>query len=189
MLSNLRPKLVNAGCRLGPLSRLMVAILAGMFAFGTNLADVESYSLTGFRLDHRSVTYSCGSTELREAVQAWADVSKLTDGGCSSSPDIRLEIVSSNDWAYGDALGVARPGYVAISQAEEHSANLYVHEVGHALGLGHSSESFGELDLIKRSSAMFFICCNPINSDDVAGIVSLYGSETNRYFLANVSVE
>ncbi len=136
-----------------------------------------------------AVSYSCGSAELRQAVQAWADVSKLTDGGCSSNPDILLEIIPENAWTYGEALGVARPGYVAISKAEENSTELYVHEVGHALGLGHSSEDFGDLNLTTRSAAMFFICCHPMNSDDIAGIVSLYGSETYRYFLASVAAE
>lgn len=123
------------------------------------------------RFPENRVTYSCGSPEMRDAVRMWASVSAIEDGGCASNPDIVLVI--PEQWEGGPFVwGMASPSRpqatVWIRRDHEHDLGVYVHEVGHALGLGHSSD---------KDAAMNEWCCNPLNSDDVAGIQTLYGAD------------
>lgn len=146
---------------------------------------LSAYTLTGSKWDHKAITYSCGNPALAQAVKDWAAVSALEDGGCSANPDIILQVV--DPWPYGaNIAGVAGWASVGgkttgcvISVKPTGVAHMGVitHEVGHCLGLGHSSEAFNEPNAAYRNASMYYACCNTIGADDRAGIVALYGPE------------
>lgn len=64
------------------------------------------------------------------------------------------------------------------------AAELFGHELGHALGIGHSSENNGELrGSVLREAMMFFLIKNDgrgaqVNSDDIGAARRLYRSES-----------
>ena len=125
---------------------------------------------------HTAITYTCGSPTLQQAVQSWAKVSALTDGGCSAQPDIQMVVL--NPWPYPrEVAGVAGGGILWVRVDTQAHLGVVTHEVGHVLGLGHSDDP---------KANMYWLCCNPISSDDIAGIVALYGppeAEVYRVFL------
>lgn len=134
----------------------------------------SAYETWGAKFDHTAITYSCGSPELQQAVQEWAAVSGLTDGGCAEQADIVLRVLSP--WPYsftylgmatyaGDSQTILTATVVLRSDTQRHYG-VILHEVGHTLGLAHSSDP---------TSAMYYLCCNTMNADDIAGIQSLYG--------------
>lgn len=61
------------------------------------------------------------------------------------------------------------------------AAELFGHEVGHTLGIGHSSERSGEPSSVLREALMYFLIKNDgrgarLNSDDVTAARFLYGT-------------
>lgn len=183
--------LVESPCHPGP-SPFILALLLIIVGYAATVRDATAYTLTGFRFDHSEITYSCGSPELQQAVREWAAVSGLIDGGCSAIPDITLTVVA-------DALipppfaGYGGAGHIWLSERAQHHYGIMLHETGHALGLGHSAESL-TAPYVHRNAAMFYLCCNPINEDDIAGISALYGPEptpppATRVFLAQIGTD
>lgn len=164
------------------------SILVGLFMALVLCSEANAYTLTGFRFDHLRITYSCGNDELAQAVQEWASVSALEDGGCSDTPDITLTIVPNSE-IVAPIEGLGGSGSVIIPERNEHWYAILLHETGHALGMGHSSEIFGA-PYVLREATMFAWCCNPMNEDDIAGIVALYGrTETYQLRVPMVSAE
>lgn len=165
----------------------LAAVLIATVAYSIAVNKTASgYTLTGYVLGHTEVTYSCGSPVLQAAVQEWASVSGLTDGGCSATPDITLTILPDALLPYPLA-GYGGAGGVWLAERTQNHYGVMLHEVGHALGLGHSAESL-TAEYRFRSAAMFFLCCNPIAPDDIAGIQALYGAEPTPTPLFRVSL-
>ena len=150
---------------------LAMVVVGALYFYQT----AQGYTHTGFKFNHLNITYSCGSPELQQAVQEWASVSALTDGGCSDTPDITLTIVP-NVMIPPPVQGYGGAGHIWLPERAAHHYGILLHESGHAIGLGHSAESF-TAPYIQRNAAMFAYCCNPMNEDDIAGIVALYGPE------------
>lgn len=167
-----------------------VTTLGGaVFLFGVILCTAfavspaaRAYQVTGMRYDHTAITYSCGDDTLRGAVQMWANVSGLEDGGCSENPDIVLYLPSV--WEYpqgtiGWAAYTSTDGHtvvectVAIRKDAVGFIGVYVHEVGHCLGSSHSENP---------ESAMAPYCCHWLSPDDVAMIQSIYGAQQETSF-------
>ena len=144
----------------------------------------QGYTKTGYLLPSKTVTYSCGSPELQQAVQMWANVSGLSDGGCSENPAITLTIVA-NVLIPPPVGGMGGNGHIWVPVRNAHHLGVITHETGHAIGLGHSTDP---------NANMAPYCCNPLNSDDIAGVVALYGPEPpsaiiRRGYLPGVSRE
>jgi hypothetical protein len=133
------------------------------------------------KLPSNTVTYSCGSDALAEAVRAWVAVSDVVDGGCSHWPVISLRVI--DPWPYTDraAQTSAPDGVRRIDVRPDIADNVAVltHEVGHALGLGHSADPNAVMysNLCHKPNGPGpgpYENCNGINADDIAGIRSLY---------------
>lgn len=169
------------------------AFFAGVVAvvsFAGSSTPASAYSLTGFHYDHHAITYACDyAFPLGDAVREWAAVSAIEDGGCTdTNPDIVL--VTLDPWPIAPALAAAGPSKLKSSTVIEEctvyapanfnpTLGVFVHEVGHCLGFGHSSENLSEPDPVLRHAAMFFVCCNPLNADDIAAAAAVYGPGGN----------
>lgn len=152
------------------------AIFAAILVALVLIRQGDSYQVTGMKYDHTAITYSCGDATVGEAVQMWADVSGITDGGCSAHPDIIL--FKPVKWEYDpNAIGWAaysstdghtiKQCTIAIRPDAVGAIGVYLHEVGHCLGSSHSEVS---------ESTMAPYCCHWLAPDDIAMIRSLYGS-------------
>jgi hypothetical protein len=131
------------------------------------------------RWDHTCITYHTTDAGLAaladQALALWGSVSTITN--CGNVPrelaDITIAGVPTGSLGSG-VLGTAgcsgSGGFMhhCDIQITDGARNLIVvaHEIGHALGLGHSQRS---------DQLMSAFCCNPLGSDDIAGIQFLYG--------------
>jgi hypothetical protein len=96
----------------------------------------------------------------------------------------------------GEVFGVIDEGDVTVNRriascfAESSVAEVLTHEVGHVLGLGHSSENAGEPNAVLRDATMFFRAHldgrgAAVRADDVAGIRVLYPADDDGDLIPN----
>ena len=129
--------------------------------------------------NHTCISYSAADPELadltEQALALWGSVSPIHScGNVASGADVDVFAVPFGSLGSG-VLGQA--GCSANATQMVHCTikippngrflGVVAHEVGHALSLGHSADP---------NALMYFLCCNPLSPDDVAGIRALYGS-------------
>jgi hypothetical protein len=159
------------------------------------------YSFQGFTSD---LTHQEVQRVIRDAFAAWADVTtlKLYEVPDANDVDIRIRF-AANDGASG-TLAVTTWWYsgdkierveMAFDEDETWSATnrattgqpielfiVAVHEIGHALGLGHSS----------TNSAVMYAYYQPsldaLTQDDIDGIHSKYGNDSSKNIIADTAV-
>lgn len=164
----------------------LLLLVAAAFA----ITCARAYEAMPERWDHSCFTHEA-SLQLTEALASWAAVSGITDCGVTASPDIRL--VPSGPVLSGDFAGTAArltttgPGqrvvlYCEIRIRGDQLSNRFVwaHEVGHCLGLAHSTVR-GSL-MWPNDDYLVGTTVQQVNPgvpmpDDVAGIRSLYGPQ------------
>jgi hypothetical protein len=110
---------------------------------------------------------------LARAIGLWADVSGITDGGISAHPDIISSIAKlpSNIGGYAGWAsmgGIITACSIVVSDVYPTNMTVWVHEVGHCLGLDHS---------LDPHAIMFYNGGDRIGiqPDDAAAIQSIYG--------------
>ncbi|KAG4069032.1 hypothetical protein HA402_008343 [Bradysia odoriphaga] len=164
-------------------------------------SDPNDFSMTN-QHNHNDLTYKITSYSnklstsevndvIAEAFNAWSAVTDLTFRKIDSDkPDIDIKFAEQNhgcrktfDGPRG-ILGHASKRYVHFDDSENWSTqinsgsvNLYsiaVHEIGHSLGLGHST--FVESIMYHRYRPSNVI--TKLHRDDIDGIQKLYGAKT-----------
>jgi hypothetical protein len=137
------------------------------------LVDVSAYNLHPHKFPSGCITHSGdANNEVGAALTEWGKYANIQD--CGPGNQITYTLVD----------GPMYPGTTVRAEANANVVNnvtiscaitadrvtgirfeTTIHEVGHCLGLRHSDDP---------SANMTPKCCNPINSDDIAGIRALY---------------
>lgn len=145
------------------------------------LSTASSYHLFGYRWMHPA-TY-CADPSLVEAMRLWDEHAAVPDGGPAATPDIACvrEPLAAGLGGYAapvfSADGSIHSCAIHVNTAYADSLYIWVHELGHCLGLAHSCEG-NQLDctLLERQAIMAFDGGTAgINADDDVAIQALYG--------------
>lgn len=177
---------------------LILALALLGVILGLTAVSAHAYTQIWAPLPSNTVTYECGNATLAQAVQAWAAVSDIEDGGCSNgSVTIQYTITDALPPSAGANAQRLSPStcLIQVRSTDGYPTDLTVwtHEVGHCLGLGHSYATGSPIhgDPGPLGAVMFWNpCdktpgvrapnenCNPMNADDLAGVNALYAPKT-----------
>lgn len=159
----------------------LVALIAGLWVSIACVPPGHAYVLYGgSRWDHPPT--HTDDAMLTAAIAQWATVSGFKDGGVSAVPDITLSYAD-----FGTSIG----GYASFSQANGHIIHadivintrfrtalvVYVHELGHSIGIAHSCEQGQQgCELLWKQAVMNWDGgLSGLNIDDTAAARALYG--------------
>lgn len=142
------------------------------------LIDAEPYTIWTYKYDHLAITYD--DQRIGAAIREWARYTLIEDGGLVATERADIKLVFPNPWPFGPGiLGAAGPNKVGpgsiVVQCTVYETEAFavlgvlIHEVGHCLGLAHSSV---------KGAAMYPYCCEDIGPDDAAGIAAIYGTSS-----------
>lgn len=145
----------------------------------------SAYEVMRERWDHRCFTHTQDQA-LSDALAVWSQVSAVRDCGVSARPDIRL--LPQTSYLAGDLLGAAAryntaQGTIAYCELRIRGDQLtnkfvWVHEVGHCLGLNHSTVKGSVMwptdDYKPVAEGFVQVNSGVLTADDVAAVQSLY---------------
>ena len=172
----------------------------------SSVGEVQDYVNSGKKWGRKNLTYNIekfttdfnsaiATRAIKDAFDEWSSVAPLQFTEVTSGADIKLSWETRN---HGDGnlnafdgpqgiLAHAFPpedGRVHFDDDEVWTdnilslgvdfASIVLHELGHALGLGHSNDPFAVMYAIYMGRR------RKLNSDDIAGIRSIYGTKQNR---------
>ena len=142
--------------------------------------SATAYELNSARWDHDCLTHD---SELSEAFAQWAAVSSVQDCGVATPADIRIAgQLFDPSLAGGASTFLKAPGIIdhceiALAANYRDSAAVKLHEVGHCLGLGHSTDPAAVMWAVNSPAKL-----RPM-ADDIAGAVAIWGPPRHLYRL------
>lgn len=157
------------------MKRIAIAcVLLGIFAsFTTVRAEQPKFCFT-----HDDVP------EITAALVEWRSVSGVMDCGVSARPDIHLLPLGTP--LYNPLFGAQTTSYsdgtcvLVFREDMIHDEHVWLHEIGHCLGLGHSTDPHSVMYPIELQQIMTY--------GDVGAIRKLYGAHRSfRVFACEVS--
>ena len=154
------------------------------YSFHTNITSIDTHSSNGIKTSDLDAKGKCAREGIKKALNEWeryGDFSfkKLAD---NSQSDIRFIVAEIEQGAIGwpnfqDELCDQVSGRIVLSNVAIKDCNkffiLSLHEIGHALGLGHiSSKNI-------MSPAVLKYDFTGLQEGDIKGIQSIYGEQRN----------